>query len=51
MAYDERLARRVRDAPAGREGLHERNMFGGLGNTLNGNMACGAGFAASRPPM
>lgn len=41
MAYDERLAGRVRDvmAPAGVIG--ERKMFGGLTFMLNGNMWCG----------
>jgi TfoX/Sxy family transcriptional regulator of competence genes len=41
MAYDDKLAARVRSALAGREGLSERKMFGGLAFMLNGNMACG----------
>ena len=41
MAYDEQLAERLRTALAGREGLSERRMFGGLGFMLNGNMCCG----------
>lgn len=41
MAYDEVLADRVRDAFAGREGVTERTMFGGVGFMLNGNMCVG----------
>jgi hypothetical protein len=41
MAYDEELAERVRDALAMRDGLSEREMFGGIGFMLAGNMACG----------
>ena len=41
MAYDEALARRVRAALAGRRGLGERRMFGGLCFTLEGRMCCG----------
>jgi len=41
MAYDEQLAERLRTALAGREGLSERRMFGGLAFMLNGNMCCG----------
>lgn len=41
MAYDEALANRVRDALSGREGLSEREMFGGIAFMLDGNMACG----------
>ena len=41
MAYDEKLAERVRAALARREGLSERRMFGGLAFMLNGNMCCG----------
>jgi hypothetical protein len=41
MAYDEQLAERVRDLIALREGLTERQMFGGIGFMLGGNMACG----------
>ena len=41
MAYDERLAERVRDALALREELTERKMFGGIAFMLAGNMACG----------
>lgn len=41
MAYDERLAERVRAALAGENGLTERKMFGGLAFMLDGNMACG----------
>ena len=41
MAYDEALAARVRDRVAGEAGLQERQMFGGLGFLLDGNMAVG----------
>ncbi|MCA1833431.1 MAG: TfoX/Sxy family protein [Actinomycetota bacterium] len=41
MAYDERLAERVRDAIGPRPALGEIKMFGGLCFTLNGNMCCG----------
>jgi TfoX/Sxy family transcriptional regulator of competence genes len=41
MAFDEGLADRVRETLAGREGLTERKMFGGIGFMLNGNMAVG----------
>jgi TfoX/Sxy family transcriptional regulator of competence genes len=41
MAYDEGLAGRVRDAMAGRDGVSERKMFGGLCFMVNGNMLAG----------
>ena len=41
MAYDERLAARVRGALARREGVTEKTMFGGIAFLLNGNMAVG----------
>ena len=41
MPYDEELAERVRDAISMRDGLSEREMFGGIGFMLGGNMACG----------
>ena len=41
MAYDERLADRVRDLLAGDPALSERKMFGGLAFMLDGNMCCG----------
>jgi TfoX N-terminal domain len=41
MAYDEALADRVRAALTGREGLGEREMFGGIAFMVGGNMACG----------
>ena len=41
MAYDEAVAGRVRDALAGRDGLSERKMFGGLCLMLHGNMFAG----------
>lgn len=42
MPYDPVLAERVRTLLAGAPGLVERKMFGGIGWTLNGNMATGA---------
>ena len=41
MAYDERLAERVRLALAPRRNVTERKMFGGVCFMLNGHMACG----------
>ena len=41
MAYDEALADRVRELFAGRPGMREQKMFGGLCFMLDGNMACG----------
>ncbi len=41
MAYDEELAARIRSALAGRDGVTERKMFGGLAFMLRGNMCCG----------
>ena len=40
MAYDETLAERVRERLAGRPGIDERRMFGGLAFMLDGNMCC-----------
>jgi len=41
MAYDEKLADRIRKALAGRQGLTERKMFGGIAFMLRGKMCCG----------
>jgi TfoX/Sxy family transcriptional regulator of competence genes len=41
VAYDEKLADRVRDILAGDPALSERKMFGGLAFMLDGNMCCG----------
>jgi TfoX/Sxy family transcriptional regulator of competence genes len=41
MAYDEALARRVREVIAGKRGVTERRMFGGLAFMLRGNMFVG----------
>lgn len=41
MAYDEKLAARVRALLAGRDDVAERPMFGGLTFMLGGNMCCG----------
>ena len=43
MAYDERLAQRVREELADRPGYAEKKMFGGLCFLLRGNMCCGVG--------
>jgi hypothetical protein len=42
VAFDERLAGRIRDVLAPRSGVVERKMFGGVCWTVQGNMACGA---------
>ena len=39
MAYDEKLAERVRALVASEAGLTEQRMFGGLAMLINGNMA------------
>jgi TfoX N-terminal domain len=41
MAFDERLATRVRELLGGETGLAEMQMFGGLAFLLDGNIACG----------
>ncbi|MEZ4452295.1 MAG: TfoX/Sxy family protein [Nannocystaceae bacterium] len=41
MAYDDTLARRARTLLAGRPGIDERSMFGGLAFLDRGHMACG----------
>ncbi len=41
MAFDERLARRVRERLSGRRSVVEKKMFGGLAFLLGGNMCCG----------
>lgn len=41
MAYDERLAHRIRQALAEQDGIAEMRMMGGLCFTLHGNMLCG----------
>ena len=41
MAYDEELAERIRRALAGRQGVSEKKMFGGIAFMLRGNMCCG----------
>ena len=41
MAYDEKLADRVRDVFETEDGVTERKMFGGLAFMVNGHMACG----------
>jgi TfoX/Sxy family transcriptional regulator of competence genes len=41
MAYDEKLANRVRKVLERRRGVSEKKMFGGLAFLVNGHMACG----------
>ena len=41
MAYDEKLAERVRKVLATRKGVTEKKMFGGLAFLLGGRMCCG----------
>jgi TfoX N-terminal domain len=41
MAFDEKLADRIRKQLGRRRGLSEKKMFGGIGFMLNGNMCCG----------
>ena len=42
MAYDEVLARRVRELLADQNAVTEKKMFGGLAFLMNGNMCVGA---------
>jgi TfoX N-terminal domain len=42
MAYDERLAQRIRSLVAGEPALTEQRMFGGLAFLIGGNMAVAA---------
>jgi hypothetical protein len=41
MAFDTKLADRIRERLGKRKGLTEKKMFGGIGFMLGGNMACG----------
>ena len=41
MAFDEKLAERVRGQVRKRNGLSEKKMFGGLAFLLHGNISCG----------
>ena len=41
MAYDERLANRIRRAFRARQDVTERKMFGGLAFLVRGRMCCG----------
>ena len=41
MAFDEKLAGRIRKHLGKRKGLTEKQMFGGIAFLLNGNMCCG----------
>jgi len=42
MAYDERLAERIRGMVGGEDAVTEQKMFGGLAFLVNGNMAVAA---------
>lgn len=41
MAYDEKLAERIRRRLAKRRGITEKKMFGGVAFLMNGNMSVG----------
>src|SRR5437660_537866 len=41
MAYDETLAKRIRQHLIRKNGVEEKKMFGGIGFLLNGNMLVG----------
>ena len=41
MAYDEGLAQRLREILQDEPGFVEKQMFGGIGLLLDGNMCCG----------
>jgi TfoX/Sxy family transcriptional regulator of competence genes len=41
MAYDEKLCTRMRKVLAGRAGVSEKKMFGGVAYLLEGSMFCG----------
>jgi TfoX/Sxy family transcriptional regulator of competence genes len=42
MAYDEKLAARIRELVAGEQGVAEKKMFGGLAFLVGGHMAVAA---------
>lgn len=41
MAYDERLAERIREALSHERGVTEKKMFGGIAFMVDGKMCCG----------
>ncbi len=41
MAYDQKLAERIRHALGGRKSVSEKKMFGGLAFLVGGKMLCG----------
>jgi hypothetical protein len=41
MAYSKELAQRIQATLLGKSDVVQREMFGGIGFLLNGNMACG----------
>lgn len=40
MAFDEKLAARIRSQLGKKRGLSEKKLFGGVGFLVNGNLAC-----------
>ena len=40
MAFDEKLAERIRGRLGRKKGLTEKRLFGGVGFLVNGNLAC-----------
>ncbi len=46
MAYDEGLAQRIRESVAGRVGVSEKRMFGGIAFLLHGSMVVGVSGTA-----
>ena len=50
MAYDERLAERVRNTLAKRRRITEKKMFGGLAFLLGGRMCYGVLAEPTSPP-
>jgi TfoX/Sxy family transcriptional regulator of competence genes len=41
VAYDEKLASRIRKLLSDQQGVSEKKMFGGIAFMLDGNMCCG----------
>ena len=41
MAYNEKVAERIREIFKGRKDIQEKKMFGGIAFMLGGNMCCG----------
>jgi len=51
MAFDEKLAARIREALGKKKGLVEKKMFGGIAFLLNGNMCVGVHRRLSWPAL